>query len=102
MNIRDYIGFGRINAKTRKELVAETGIPDVQVRAMIRKSRLDEDAEDVIVSFGGDGYFRTNDPDLIDRFVRTEKAREDAIHASNAKMRVVANRLRADRVGDGL
>lgn len=98
INIRDFIGFGKECAKTRKELIAETGLNDSKLRRLIRKSRLEENADDIIVCVSGLGYFRADDTKAIENFLKTEQAREQALHLSNANISVIINRLKVENI----
>lgn len=66
--IEDYIGYGPESAITRQELVMITGHNDRLIRDVIGKMR----KEGIPVVNFGKGYYISNDPDEIKRFVRKE------------------------------
>ena len=75
--IERYIPYGRENAVTRTQLVIRTGLPDRRVRREIEKARADGNI--IINSQTGEGYYRTDDLNEIERQYRQEKGRALAI-----------------------
>ena len=102
---RDMIPIGRENAVTRRQLCAITGLSDREVRRQISTLRAgDDDANYVIVSAScGRGYYRTDDLDRIEHFIREMRHRISSIVKAIEVAQRIAERLRKRRMyGEGL
>lgn len=71
--IERYIPYGRENAVTRTQLMIRTGLPDRKVRREIEKAR--SEGNIIINAQTGEGYYRTDDLNEIERQYRQEKGR---------------------------
>lgn len=73
------IPIGKENAITRAALARKWGVSDRKARSMISKLRAQDNGDGhVIVAFSsGKGYYRTNDPQDIEHFIKemTNRAR---------------------------
>ena len=63
---------GEENAITRRELAKLWGCTDRMARRYIAELRAEDNGDDYIImsKSSGKGYYRTNDPDEIEHFVR--------------------------------
>ena len=74
MNIIDFIPFGKENAITRERLKAMTGLPDREIRDMIKKERR---YRPIINMQDGDGYFQPTqeEKDYVQKWLKQETRR---------------------------
>ena len=68
MELLNLIPYGRDNAVSRADLVRLTGWNDRKVRDEIK--RLLRNGERILSSSSAKGYWRSDDPDEIERFLR--------------------------------
>ena len=74
MNIIDFIPFGKENAITREQLKVLTGLPDREIRDMIKKERR---YRPIINMQDGDGYFQPTqeEKDYVRKWIKQEMRR---------------------------
>ena len=71
MQITDYIGIGQENAVTREQLQIRSGIKDDRkIRKLIEQARFE--GIPIINNQDGSGYYITNDPEELERYIRQE------------------------------
>ena len=76
INIIDYIPYGRENAISRAKLRELTGLNDSVMRQEIAKARRNT----VVLNLqDGRGYYRTNNKEEIERFIKQEEHRAKSI-----------------------
>ena len=79
IDIVNYIPYGHDNAIKREDLVKLTGLPDPQMRALIRRARFD--GEVILNVEDKKGYFRPILPDeieLVHKFYKATAGRRAA------------------------
>lgn len=102
---REMIPYGRENAISRKHLSALAGLSDRETRRCIAKLRAEDDGTNIIIASTsrGRGYFRTDNPEEIDGFIRDMLSR--VTHTLNAikVAQMALARLKNKRMyGEGL
>lgn len=76
MDILEYIPYGRENAIKRSTLRDLIGVTDVEMRRMIGEVR----KETPIINLqDGNGYYRPNTKEDLERYIMQEKARAESI-----------------------
>mgnify|MGYP003623416075 CR=1 FL=1 len=80
--ISDYIPYGKENRISRKRLSEISGVPDRELRDLIKRENkllIKEHKAPVISSSGVSGYWRTDDKDEIIRHCKEEERRSNSI-----------------------
>lgn len=70
---RDHIGYGIGAGITLKELASIAGVSERMVRKDIEKARCE--GEHIVNFQDGRGYYRTDDREVLRRYLRQERAR---------------------------
>lgn len=74
----DDIPVGAENAISRAELAKMWGVDQRTVRSIVHNLRAEDNGDEFVIvssSNGRTGYFKTDDPHLIHRFMRETKSR---------------------------
>ena len=101
------IPIGAENAITRAELARKWGVSDREARRIVAALRADDNGDGyVIVSHsrcGARGYYRTDDPDTIKRYVNEvhSRARNTLLPLRKARRVLIQNENR-ELYGEGL
>ena len=101
------IPIGAENAITRAELARKWGVSDREARRIVAAFRADDNGDGyVIVSHsrcGARGYYRTDDPDTIKRYVNEvhSRARNTFLPLRKARRVLIQNENR-ELYGEGL
>lgn len=85
MSMLDFIPYGKDNAVTRQELVKLTGFDDRTVRNEIKKLRAE--GEPILSSSHHVGYWRSDNPNEIEGYLRECDSRCKALFMTNCKMK---------------
>lgn len=97
MNICDFIGIGKENAVSRKQLHTLTGLDDRDVRKLIQEAR---DRGELIVNDGsGAGYFVSRDLSALKRQYSTNRSRALSILRQQRHLRRVIRVLEQAEAG---
>lgn len=100
------IPVGRENAISRSALAAKWGCSDRVARRRIAELRCMEDEQYVIVSHsrgGVRGYYRTDNPDEIEHFIREMEKRAKNTFRPLRRARLVLYRLKQEQMhGKGM
>ena len=102
---REMIPFGKENAVSRDVLAKLTGMSDRRLRYDISRLRREDDETNVIIvsTSDGRGYYRTDNIDEIEHFVREMAHRITSIVEAIKVAKLAAKRLRdKQRYGGGL
>lgn len=85
----DMIPVGRENAITREALCALTGLSDRAARMALAEARNEDNGDGFVIvsSSTGAGYYRTDDPVEIRRYVDEIEAKAEALRAPAKKAR---------------
>lgn len=84
-DITNFIGIGKENAVTRKQLVSLLGLPDRRVRRMIAEAR--EHGAPIINDQDGYGYYLSNDLYELRRQYITNRSRALSIMRQQRSLR---------------
>lgn len=87
----DNLRFGKENAITRENLAKKMGMGDRDVRELIERAR--RDGYIIVNDCKGAGYYRTNNPDDIEKAYWQERRRALSILYRLKTMRRVLKRL---------
>ena len=102
---REMIPYGKENAVSRDELARRTGMGDRQLRREISRLRREDDETNIMIvsTSDGRGYYRTDNIDEIEHFVREMCNRIRSIIEAIRVAKLAAKRLRdKQRYGGGL
>ena len=101
------IPIGAENAITRAELARKWGVNDREARRRIAALRADDNGDGYVIVYhsrcGARGYYRTNDPDTIKRYVNEvhSRARNTFLPLRKAR-RVLIQSENRELYGEGL
>jgi DNA gyrase/topoisomerase IV subunit A len=102
---REHIPIGRENAITRDQLSRLTGLNDRKLRKEIARLRCDDDETNIVIvsTSDGRGYYRTDNIDEIEHFIREMVHRISSIVAAIKVAKLAVRRLRdKEKYGGGL
>ena len=100
MRPRDYIGYGAEAGITLSELVRVSGTSNRTCRKDIETARLEGET---IVNFqDGNGFYRADDPDELERYKRIETARGGSLFRRIKVLEKTIDELRQEAQYDGL
>lgn len=94
MSIMDYIGVGRENAVTRKELAQRTDLPDRTIRNMIEAAR--RDGALIVNDGSGAGYYISNNLEDLKRQQKMNHSRAMSILVQQKYLRRRIKELEAE------
>lgn len=102
---REFIPFGRENAISRSDLSRITGLSDRKTRSCIAKLRAQDDGTNIVIvsTSRGRGYYRTDNPEEIDGFIRDMLSRvTQTLNAIKVAQMALARLKNKRMYGEGL